>query len=366
MQYADDNEKLTNEIISFREEVLNPPTKKSAKSIPFENAIVLMEASFNYHHGKSNKNYSQVTYDTVMLPIEFCTNDMLTIDAVRNLYVELNNEIYYKLEACDFDNIVIKFVDLSIGKNENGNVLLAFVAIANDNVLKAGGSVLNSLWVGATPFTNMYKTWEVANGHNHKRYAQDYSDETVDEYFSDTEVAIELTGAIRNLLPYENSSVYIYLVNKDRFDPMPLAENSQVFPVYCEAIYEANTAIAEPDQYSVHPNAFFFQHYGRFSTSEMEWYYLPYNDKKSATDINYRDPSTTYRFMNKYVNLSLVLAKDRAPYGKKAIDVVFKTHIRESPASPQFKRSLSGVIDIYYAQSVPDPYHNLMSLTLLN
>lgn len=356
---------LKNDIITFRKEILQPDSRKSGETFSIDSAIILMEASFNFHHGLYNRNYSKVQYDTIIIETNYDSNANLTFDEVRSLYVDLNNMTYDLFLECTFNNKVLKFIDISFSREMGNNQIKALVAIGNSGIQKKASKVknsnsTNSIWLNEVKFLYTINKWEVSNSHNNTVYVLP-SQESKTLYLTNTEIALALNNAIE--LEYGNSSEYIYLINKESIRTRPNSENSQVIPVFLQSVYIDNQHIAKPDAFDVHPNNLFFQHYGRFDNSAQKWYYLKYT--KNISSNNYNIPESNYTFMNKYYNTCLALVEYHKPYHKEAIDLVFMVELYEVPASPQFKRSLSGALDIYYAQSVPDPYHNLFSLEII-
>lgn len=317
----DDGKAIALKITHFREAVLNQ--QKSAETFTVEEAIVLLEGSFNYFHGFADIQYSETYTDTVIVNFDYNTDDLITTNELNPFYIYINNSVYDIYTSCEFSGKHIKYIDLELINLNDTNKLKIWICIGNTTNLK-GTQVTNSTmsWPNATPFNSQAgQMWDTGG-------LTTAFDNTV-HYLTNNSLSSALNEKL--IAPYQNSNTFIYWVENTGYKWDPYLPD--ITPVYI-----SNPDISAPnDEYSCwEGNHCFFCFAGPWNGG-----YNPFcNNIMGFID---------YKHMNKYYNVCIYAVDFYKPNRKEAIDIEFCTIIADNHNCGYPYREVIGSVKITYA-----------------
>lgn len=338
---------LAKSIESFRVGIVNPNSRKSSEMITLDSAIIIMEASFNYHHGFNSKEFDSIYYDSVIVPVNLKENDLVSQEWIRKTYISLNNDIYDVFNNSNIEKKFIKYVDIAFSDTDRGRYIKTYFTIIR------AGSKKSGYWSGARPFDKMASSiWSIAGYHDNINHYVAPNGTFL--RLTNTDVSAAINRAIN--LPYQNNSSFIYRIeNTNWYGPNE---------AYSE-FYQYHANIISP---SVESECFFF--HGAIWDNDLEkWEYNKWNSNTNSTDVYY-NPFVTYRYMNKYYNVCMYTINKMKPSNKEAIDATFAVTIYDSwdYIGGTYGRWLDGAVNVTYADDsrYPEDDYTPMSLSLLN
>ncbi len=113
-------------------------TNKSAtnQTMTFNDAVWLMEATFNYYHAFTSLEYSKTTADSLFIPVSYNGFSELTTQQVTNLYHDVNNTLVQHLQPLLGSNKKPMVYDFELQATQQGPQVLIITTIGTVNTLK--------------------------------------------------------------------------------------------------------------------------------------------------------------------------------------------------------------------------------------
>ena len=127
--------------------------KKSGETMYFDEALFLLEASFNYFHSFISEDFIFTKTDSLFIPVEYNLTTVLSLDKIEQVYKEINNKLYNNFENFEAENKKCVLFDFDLEATPNGNQLVLVQTIGVINTLKSTNA-------GIDPF-NYEDYWHV-------------------------------------------------------------------------------------------------------------------------------------------------------------------------------------------------------------
>ncbi len=131
----DDNYKnLDQQIAQFRTSMLD--TRKTGTVMELNEAIWMMEASFNYYHGFTGEDYLATKTDTTVMPVAYSGFDDVPSSELSSLFKQVNNAIVASYDNYPAENKRPYIYDLELQGTANGSQLLVITTVGTVNTQK--------------------------------------------------------------------------------------------------------------------------------------------------------------------------------------------------------------------------------------
>ena len=116
-------------------------SRKSGEVIELNQAVWMMEATFNYYHGFTGEDYLTMETDTTYVPVNYSGLDNVPVSELQQIYKQVNNAIYYSFVNYQGENKRPYLFDLELQATPTGSQIAVYTTVGSINTQKGAKSI---------------------------------------------------------------------------------------------------------------------------------------------------------------------------------------------------------------------------------